>query len=91
MLFRQIAHRSFQFVDVYNASIQFELIILIDAHDRVFEFRRPFLGSFGFRQINLHFRLILFERRGDDKKYQQDDENIDQRNDDNDGRSSFSH
>jgi hypothetical protein len=57
----------------------------------VIEFSRPFLRGFGFRQINLHLRLILFERRRYDEKYQEDDENIDQRNDDDHGRPAFSH
>src|SRR5262249_6744088 len=90
-LFRQTTHRSFQFVHVYGSSIQLDLIIFTDAHNRVIELRRLFLSGLRLRQIDLHFWLILFERRRNDKKYQQDNENIDKRNDDDDGRSSLSY
>ena len=83
------AHRGLQFIHIYGSSIQLNLVILIDAHDRVIEFRRLLLSGLRFRQLNLHLRLIFFERCGDDKKYQQDDENIDERDDDDGGSAPF--
>jgi len=38
-------------IHVYGSSIQLDLVILIDAHDRVIEFGRPFLRGFRFGKL----------------------------------------
>ena len=87
----QVAHRACEFVHAHRASVQFNLVILIDTHNRVLEFTGAFFRRFGFRQINLHLRLVFLKRRRDDKKDQQDNENIDERDDNNQRRPPFSH
>ena len=82
----QVAHRALEFLHAHHSSIQLELIILIDAHDRVFEFRRRIRRGLGFRQIDLHFRLVFFECSRDHEKDEEDGEDIDQRNDNDRGR-----
>src|SRR6266498_2760595 len=64
---------------------------LINAEGCVFKLGWLFYCRFGFWQINLNFGLVFLKRRRDDEKDQKDDENIDERNDDYDGRPSFSY
>src|SRR2546430_1015082 len=47
---------------------------------------RFFRRFFRFRQIDLHFRLIFFECGRDQKKEEEDGEDIDQQNDNDRGR-----
>src|SRR5262249_13709155 len=88
---RQVAHSALQFIHANGSSIEFDLVILINANDSVFKLRGLLFCRFGFWQINLNFSLVFLKSGRDDKKDQQNDENIDERNDDNDGRPSFSH
>src|SRR5947207_404190 len=53
------------------------------------ELGRQLLRGCGFRQINLNLRLVFFKRRRNDKENEKDDQNIDQRNDNDRGRSAF--
>ena len=64
----RLRHGAFESVHTHGSSIEFDLVILIDAHDSVFKLRGLFLCCFGFRQINLNFRLVFLKSCRNDKK-----------------------
>src|SRR5207237_772421 len=70
-------------------SVQFNVVVLIDTYDCMLQLGRHLLRGGGFRQIDLNLRLVFFKRRRNDKENQKDDQNIDQRNDNDGGRSAF--
>ena len=72
-----------QFIDANRFAVELERILGIDTYDRVFEFRRLRGRGLGLRQIDLDFRLILFKGGRDDKKNEQDRQDVDERDNDN--------
>src|SRR5438105_15690316 len=64
-------------------------VLMIDTLELMLELGRPLGLGFRFLQIDLNYRLILFECRRDDKEDEQDDENIDQRNNNDGGCPAF--
>ena len=81
--------RLLELIDRDRFAVEFQAVFRIHAHDRVLEFGRSRARGLRFRQVDVHFRLILFESGRDDEKDQQDRQDIDQRDDDDRRRAAF--